>query len=78
MNIRARRLQKLLGLFALAIVLFNHPALSIFNRKIFIAGIPLLFIYLFTAWFLVVFLLIIIIERRSLLRMPKNFEKPGE
>jgi len=78
MNIRSRRLQKLLGLFVLALVLFNHPVLSIFNREIFIAGIPLLFFYLFIAWFFIVFLLIVVIERRSLLRMPKNIETQGE
>ncbi len=75
MNIRARRLQKLVGLFVFAIVLFNYPVLTIFNRAIFVAGIPLLFCYLFAAWFLIVVLLLIVIERRSLLHMPRNIEK---
>ncbi|KAA3619520.1 MAG: hypothetical protein DWQ05_02005 [Calditrichaeota bacterium] len=78
MNFRTRRLQKLVGLFLFAIVLFNYPLLSIFNRDAVIAGIPLLFYYIFTAWLLIIIFLFIVIERPSLARMPKSTEKPGE
>jgi hypothetical protein len=37
-------------------VLFNYPLLSLFNLKTGIFGIPLLIIYIFIAWVLIILL----------------------
>lgn len=50
------------GLFLLAIVLFNPPILLIFDHARLLAGIPLLYLYLFSAWLLIIFLAAWIIE----------------
>ena len=53
-NIRNKRLA---GLFILGWVIFNYPILSLFNREIFVFGIPLLYVFLFLAWSLFVVIL---------------------
>jgi hypothetical protein len=42
--------RRLIGVFLLGCVLFNYPILSLFNLKAYLFGIPILFVYLFTAW----------------------------
>lgn len=39
-----------IGLFLLAVVLFNYPILSLFNLELLIFGLPLLYFYLFLIW----------------------------
>ncbi len=40
----------MLALFVLGLLIFNPPILSLFSTDGFIAGIPLLYFYLFSAW----------------------------
>ena len=42
---------KVVGLFLFGCVLFSYPVLTLFNVKVFVLGIPLLFLYYFLAWF---------------------------
>ena len=39
--------QRLAALFALGAVLFNYPLLALFNRAVMVAGVPLLYLYVF-------------------------------
>ena len=41
---------RLVALFALGILLFTYPFISLCNRALTFLGIPLLYIYLFVAW----------------------------
>ncbi len=59
--------RRLVGLFLLGMLLFNFPLLYLFNRPELVLGIPVLYLYLFVAWSLVI-LLILTISRA----------KPGE
>jgi len=43
------------GLFLAALVLFNFPIISLFDRNSLLFGIPLLYLYLFLIWSLVIF-----------------------
>jgi hypothetical protein len=61
MDIRSLKRQKLLALFFLGFVLLNGPLLTLFNRHT-VAGIPLLFIYIFGVWLLLIIAMAIIIE----------------
>ena len=45
----ARR-ERSLGLFALGLLIFSPALLSIFGQDQLVAGVPLLFLYLFAAW----------------------------
>lgn len=57
--------QRLVALFLLGCLLFNHPLLSLFAGPARILGIPLLYIYLFAAWGLMIAAMALIIEDRE-------------
>jgi hypothetical protein len=47
----------LVGVGVLALVLFNFPLLGVFDTDTLVAGVPLVWAYLFVAWALVIALL---------------------
>ena len=59
-NIKTHRLAALVILGAL---LFNYPLLTLFNRPALVGGVPVLYVYVFVAWALLVGLLVLVIER---------------
>jgi hypothetical protein len=52
----AAKARRLVGLFLLGSVLFNYPILSILNRDASLFGIPILYLYLFGIWALLILL----------------------
>lgn len=62
-----RRPERALAVAALAVVLFHRPLLGIFDRGpgLMFAGIPLLFVYLFAAWAIIVALTALVMEARG-------------
>jgi len=46
--------KRLVALFLLGCVLFNYPILSLFNLEVPIFGLPLLFVYIFGVWGLLI------------------------
>lgn len=52
--------RRLVGLFLLGMLLFNFPLLYLFNRPVLALGIPVLYLYLFAAWSLIIFLMLMI------------------
>lgn len=67
----ARRRDRLVGLFALGLVLFNPPVLWLFAGTT-LFGWPLLFVYLFCAWAALTGMVALTVERR---RMRSPFEE---
>ena len=61
-NITGRRLA---GLFLLGLLLFNFPLLSLFNRPVMVLGVPLLYLYLFVAWWGIIALTLAISRSRT-------------
>ncbi len=57
--------QRLVAVFLLGCVLLNYPILYLFNRPVGVFGIPLLYVYVFGAWAVLIALLIWLIERRD-------------
>jgi hypothetical protein len=55
---------RLAAVFLLGVVLLNFPVLAIFARPVEVAGVPLLYGYVFGAWFLLVGLMAWVIEHR--------------
>lgn len=53
------------SLFLAAMVLFNFPILSLVNRAAFIFGLPLLYVYIFSAWAGVILLVFMQSDKRS-------------
>lgn len=68
-NINGRRL---VGLFLLGMLLFNFPLLSLFNRPVMVLGIPVLYLYLFVTWSLIIFLTLIINRSRPDTKLPNH------
>ena len=46
--------KRLVALFLLGCVLLNFPILSLVNLKILIFGLPLLYVYIFSIWCLLI------------------------
>lgn len=55
--------QRLVALFLLGCLLFNFPLLALFNRQGEIAGIPLLYAYVFGVWLALIVLIAVVSER---------------
>jgi len=55
--------QRLAAIFVMGCVLLNYPILSLFSRPEDVMGIPLLYVYVFAVWILLVGLLALVIER---------------
>lgn len=57
--------ERSVGLFILGVVAFSPPFLLIFNVKETLLGVPLLYIYLFTTWAVLIGLTCLIAERTN-------------
>ncbi len=57
--------QRLVALFFLGCLLLNYPLISLFAGAAEIAGIPVLYAYVFFAWAVLIALMALIVERRS-------------
>ncbi len=55
--------QQLIALFLAGCLLFNYPLLALFSQDGLIWGIPLLYVYIFATWAVLIGLLAVIIER---------------
>lgn len=54
--------QRLAAIFFVGCLLVNYPILSLFSRKGIVFGVPILYVYIFTAWVLLVGLLALAAE----------------
>lgn len=55
--------QRLVAISLLGCVLLNYPILSLYGRPAVVAGVPLLYAYIFGAWILLIALMAWVIER---------------
>ncbi len=55
--------QRLVALFALGVLLFNYPLLALFDRTTLAFGVPVLYVYVFSCWALLIALLALVVER---------------
>ena len=65
MGQRPAQAQRLAALFILGWLLFSYPLLSLFNTGGTVAGIPVLYVYLFGVWAGLIALMVVIVERRT-------------
>ena len=49
--------KRLASLCILGWAMFNYPLLSLMNREVFVFGIPLLYVFLFLGWAVLIFLM---------------------
>lgn len=65
MNKPNAKSQRLAALFLLGNLLFNYPLLALFNRSGLVFGIPMLYVYIFGVWALLIVLLALVVEMRG-------------
>lgn len=56
---------RLLGIFFLGCLLFNYPIFSLVNRDQLLFGLPLLYVYLFAVWGVLIALVFWVIRKDS-------------
>ena len=56
---------RLIAIFLLGCLLFNYPLLYLFNISVNLSGIPLLYVYIFAVWGLLIALTAAVVERKS-------------
>jgi len=69
--------KRLVALFLLGCVLLNYPILSLFNLEILVFGLPLLYIYIFSIWCLLISLTALTTLFRSRQRANESGDKGG-
>jgi hypothetical protein len=57
--------QRLVALFLLGLLLFNYPLLDLFAGPGRVLGIPVLYVYVFSVWALLIGLMAIVVEKRD-------------
>ena len=77
MNTSGSKGERSIALFLLGILLFNPPLLSIFAGDVVIAGVPLVYIYLFLAWGVYILLIGVISETGQDRRRSRRLPLPG-
>jgi hypothetical protein len=55
--------ERIVVLLILGVLLFSPPFILIFDKPVLVAGIPLLFLYLFAAWAALIVLMMLVVER---------------
>jgi len=66
--------ERLIALIFLGVVALNYPILGLFSKKMFFCGVPLLYLYIFSLWFLFIIVLAVVIRRR---RSPPSTPETG-
>jgi len=58
-----KRAPRLVALCMLGCLLFNYPILALFNVPRALLGVPILYVYIFTAWVVLIALMALAVER---------------
>lgn len=58
-----RQNERLIAMLIIGIIALNFPLLSLFSKAQLIFGIPVLYLYIFFIWMLLIFCLALVLER---------------
>ncbi|CAH0995524.1 hypothetical protein EMA8858_01647 [Emticicia aquatica] len=64
--------QKAIAITIFLICLLNFPILSLFNKAIFVLGIPLVYVYIFSVWIIGIIIIALIAESKNEVNTPEN------
>ncbi len=56
--------ERLVAVFLLGVLLFNYPVLAVFYGAGRLFGVPVVYVYIFSAWACLIALLALVVERR--------------
>jgi len=59
-----RKGERLISLLIVGIILLNFPLLSVFNKTYLLLGFPVLFLYLFSIWGLIIGAMVLVLRDR--------------
>jgi hypothetical protein len=59
------RAYRIAALFLLGWLMFTYPVLALFNVLATVAGVPVLYVYLFSAWAFLILLAAVVIDGRD-------------
>lgn len=59
------RTERLVAAFLLGLLLFMPPFLAVASRDVTVAGIPLLYLWLFGGWLALIMVLLVVVELRG-------------
>ena len=57
--------QRLIGLFFLGLILFNFPIIALFSEAGWFFNLPVLYVYIFLAWILIILSTALILKRKT-------------
>jgi hypothetical protein len=57
--------QRLVAFAILIFCLFNFPIIGLFNKNIYFLGIPILYLYVFTLWFIGILVVGFLVEKSN-------------
>jgi hypothetical protein len=60
---RGTKYQRLIAVFLFGCLLFTFPLLSLFNSSQLVFGIPMMYLYVFGAWALLIGLMVVVTVR---------------
>jgi len=66
--------ERLIALIGLGVVALNYPIVGLFSKKLLFCGVPLLYLYIFSLWFLFIIVLAFVIRKR---RSPPSTPETG-
>jgi hypothetical protein len=64
--------QKAIAITIFLVCLLNFPILSLFNKAVFVFGIPLIYVYVFIVWAIGIAIVGIIAESKTVEDTPEN------
>ena len=59
----ANKSSRLVGVFLLFFALLNFPIINLFNEKVIVGGIPMLYLYLFLVWLIFIIFMFLIVRK---------------
>jgi hypothetical protein len=75
---RTKRNERSIAVFLVGLLAFSVPILEVFSAKGSLFGVPLLLIYCFSAWLILIFLIAFRAERPSRRNRPETAQKHGD
>ena len=57
--------ERLIALVCLGMIALNYTLLGLFSKKLFFFGVPLLYLYIMSLWFLFIMVLALVMHKRS-------------
>ncbi len=69
--------QRLVAVFLAGLVFFNYPVLALFDKTATLLGVPIVFVYLFAVWAVVIAAMAWVVEKPERVERHESRERSG-